>query len=1057
MAAASAGTAAAITGGTIAASTLVTVAEVGWMAGTLIGNMIFRQKGPNPPDIRIQDSAYGKPIPLVYGMYRVSGNIIWAGQPYVSDAGKGGKGPSQTKVSMSFAVGLCAGPIAGVRRIWANGKLIYDVSNPSNFQAISGSSQMVGNFTVYAGDENQQPDPTMQAALGVANVPAYRGLAYIVFNNLDLSQWGNYLPSLSFEVVTSGGGYTTATISTYTQPSNFVWAAVPYLTAQGGTLLAQGTVGGQSVIDVISMNAYQVLQTSSFNATGPGSWMAYGNSDVPGMFVWNKWLHPDGSWDDMSGAPAIPGAGPNNVYTNFWRNGYDFYFASAYASASTMFRLQLPSVASTPSLTVPGGSVAASIVSPAGSGWTIIGGSSSYLYAVTGTTLYQLTRNTLAITNSWDLSSSSGFWSAGGRGWHLGYVSDDDHIYIMDSGNLFAFRPSQNSWAFLGQVSFQPDSMAALGGGLFIFASSGLFTSTIQLAYLQLSQQFSPTILSSVVADICNRAGLTSSQYDASQLTDIVQGFAVTNHSSARSNLAPLMSSYFFDACDTDGVIKFVKRGRAISGAFASGDLGASPTMGDDANMNPIAEVIAQEVDMPRSFSIVYPELNSDYNPNTQRAVRALTNSNKDAVVQVPIVLAGSDARARAESMLWATWLGRKTFTFSTPLGYLQYEPGDVMTLQNPNGEAYTVRITRCQYDGQGTLLWSASLDDPGIYPNPSYTAQGGAAAGFAAQQIDYSGPTFVTVMDVPPLRDSDATQGLYIAVCGAASNWPGCTLELSRDGSTYVDLMNINKSAVMGVTQGALPAFGGGNQPDELSTVTVALFNGTLSSCSYSDFLSGLNAAYIGGEIVFFRNATQIAANTYTLSGLLRGRGGTEAAMSTHATGDAFVLLDATRIAPLSILLGDIGSTLYFEAFLMNLYGNNVSASTKVTPANARVKPLSPALFTALPGSASSTSDITLSWIRRARVNAQWLDGADVALDESSESYTLTMLNGSTVVRTVTISGPFTAPAVPTYTYTAAQITADGFSSGQTITFTVQQHSDQGVLGASATTTITR
>jgi len=76
------------------------------------------------------------------------------------------------------------------------------------------------------------------------------------------------------------------------------------------------------------------------------------------------------------------------------------------------------------------------------------------------------------------------------------------------------------------------------------------------------------------------------------------------------------------------------------------------------------------------------------------------------------------------------------------------------------------------------------------------------------------------------------------------------------------------------------------------------------------------------------------------------------------------------------------------------------------------------------------------------------------VALDESAENYTLTILNGSTAVRTVTVAGNGTGGS---YTYTAANITADGFGTGQTITFNVQQNSDQGVLGYAATTTITR
>jgi len=60
-------------------------------------------------------------------------------------------------------------------------------------------------------------------------------------------------------------------------------------------------------------------------------------------------------------------------------------------------------------------------------------------------------------------------------------------------------------------------------------------------------------------------------------------------------------------------------------------------------------------------------------------------------------------------------------------------------------------------------------------------------------------------------------------------------------------------------------------------------------------------------------------------------------------------------------------------------------------------------------------------------------------------------------VVRTVIVTGPFTAPAVPSYTYTAAQITADGFTTGNTINFQVAQNSDQGLLGFLALTSIVR
>jgi hypothetical protein len=92
------------------------------------------------------------------------------------------------------------------------------------------------------------------------------------------------------------------------------------------------------------------------------------------------------------------------------------------------------------------------------------------------------------------------------------------------------------------------------------------------------------------------------------------------------------------------------------------------------------------------------------------------------------------------------------------------------------------------------------------------------------------------------------------------------------------------------------------------------------------------------------------------------------------------------------------------------------------------------------------------LFWTRRARINAQWLNGADVPLDEQVESYQVTVSNsGGTPVRTVTVT------AAQTYVYSAANISADGFSSGNTINFSVAQNSDLGVLGRAATASITR
>ena len=143
-------------------------------------------------------STEGAPIPRVYGRARLAGQVIWATKleeavSTQSDTDSGGKGAPQATTNTTtysyfanFAVGLSEGPIGRVGRIWADGKLL----------------DLVGlNYRIYTGSETQTPDPLIVAREGAGNAPAYRGLAYIVFERMPLADFGNRIPQLSFEIV----------------------------------------------------------------------------------------------------------------------------------------------------------------------------------------------------------------------------------------------------------------------------------------------------------------------------------------------------------------------------------------------------------------------------------------------------------------------------------------------------------------------------------------------------------------------------------------------------------------------------------------------------------------------------------------------------------------------------------------------------------------------------------------------------------------------------------------------------------------------------------------
>ena len=85
----------------------------------------------------------------------------------------------------SIAVALCEGPITGIGRIWADGKIM---------------SRDGVTLRLHKGGESQEPDPFIAAKMGMGDTPAYRGTAYVVFEELPLERFGNRLPQLSFEV-----------------------------------------------------------------------------------------------------------------------------------------------------------------------------------------------------------------------------------------------------------------------------------------------------------------------------------------------------------------------------------------------------------------------------------------------------------------------------------------------------------------------------------------------------------------------------------------------------------------------------------------------------------------------------------------------------------------------------------------------------------------------------------------------------------------------------------------------------------------------------------------
>jgi hypothetical protein len=1016
-------------------------ASIGWMVGSTVGSLLFQQKeeikreGPRLNDLRVQASTYGVGIPICYGSVRIAGNLIWSGgireivAESTEEVGKGGGQEVTTRTYSylsSFAIALCAGPVVGIRRVWADGELIY-YSNTTDLTQISGSVLGLGNATFYAGSETQLPDPTIESYEGAGNVPGHRGMAYAVFADADITKWGR-VPNLEFEVVVSGS---TSRPSAVSVAGNAAQAGYLenglFRTARTDATLSPSTV---TVFRTLSPTG-AILDTQTWTNTTfshSGTWgtnlvqgnilglCAAFNSSTNG--VWMRAL-ADGSYvANTIGLPGISNIGApiqayriGDVVLTSHRNGTTRYLDFIdYDHAAG-----LPQ--STPFLTIP----FACVDTNEASRWKI-SSDGTYFYVAnfnTGNFARGLRKYDTAgnLVDSWTFPSIS---DADFNGF---CVVDDLYFVWKISGSTNGFLAQ----LFAGGVATVLNSSHTVTypGAPAIPATGYAWTDSGAANLLPAVTQTAPA-LSTIASDICTRAGLDASDLTLTALTDTVNGFAVTRPMTARSALEALQKGFFFDLVESDAKLKAVKRGGASAVTIAAADLGAVEVGNGPADLVTVER--ADETEAPRQVTVQFWNNDGSYAQATEYARRLVVRSVEQVFEQLPIVFTPDQGARVADVLLYAAHAARTRCQWATSVEYAKYEPTDVMTLQPSGSISYTVRATRKTEQGQ-RIVWEGELDNAAAYSS--------SASGATSQDNDLAiatvGPTLWEAMDIPILRDQDDDFGYYVALAGLYSGWRGGVLFDAPDDSNYAQIGGVSQGAAIGAATSTLGNFSGGNIWDELSNVTVSIVAGSIASATEAQVLAGANWALLGSEIIAFKNATLVSGTTYRLTGLLRGRFGTEQHMATHTSTDRFVLLLPAGMTRPARPSSELNTTRYLKGVS---FGQQIGAVTAeaFTNTGAGKKPLAPVY---LRGSRNGSSDLIATWIRRTRIGGEWRDYVDASLGEATEGYEIDIRNAgdTATLRTLTSSAQ-------TVTYTAAQQTTDFGAPQSSINVRVYQMS---------------
>lgn len=542
-------------------------------------------------------------------------------------------------------------------------------------------------------------------------------------------------------------------------------------------------------------------------------------------------------------------------------------------------------------------------------------------------------------------------------------------------------------------------------------------------------------LLSSVVTDICIRAGIDATSIDVSAFTtaDDVIGYQIPRQMPARTALETLMAMYNFDAAEEDWKLVFKKRGSTSIATIAANELRAHRY--GDAHTSRAVESRTQDLEIPTHFTLTYESKVRDYELASQQAVRIDKVNYSQKESQVGIVLSDAYAKQQAEILLKLLWTNRHRYAFATTNKYIKLAPSDVITV---NGKL--MRVVEMT-DRNGLVEFICESEEGGAYLSDAESDD----LTFQAPNLTESGviPNFYA-MDIPAISEDYGNYGLTFAVFSTSTSYGGAVIQRSLDGVTYTDVAVFSTTpAVIGNTTAALSS-GIGQTIDYTDSLVVdcSTSKGTLATIGSSLLWEGGNLAAIGTpangfEIVQFLSATTptTVANVYTITGFLRGLYGTENYKGTHTTDDKFILLTDTsgdKHGGVDFVSGVANGTEYF--FRSRNPAAVYSEPVAYTVGQKTLEPYAPQIAF---GSRNSSNDVEVGWYRGDRyefIQSDFQDSSDIDQNEVSLNYSIDVVSPtSVVVRTVETTAS-------TWTYTAAMQTSDSYPQTHPITFDVYQ-----------------
>jgi hypothetical protein len=990
--------------------------------------------GQKSPDANIntdpgQTSTYGAFITRTHGTIGQSGNIIWlegnALRAVVKKAKKSGKGGGATAAAptvtyfATFAVGLCEGPIAGVRRIWVGPDLVYDAGS-DDLESIIASNLALKNFKIYLGTDTQAPNSRIQADRGAANTPTYPGLAYIVVTDLALAKYGNSIQGAQIKVeVVNAAAISEPRVILSRDPQN-PGERVVY-SGGGITQTAEYLSGVFGVSEYVGRVKFRDYETSTWRMLGeyvleqamprlgvPATTGNMGHGYIFGKkssFFVTRNIGSDKAimFYNSAGETAIAGLTPPDNSSGSTRR-YTYANGSYWLpSAASIFQVNDEGITEWPDAGID--TLRSVVLADSVSGSLYI----RYKPAAADSTRVALFLNDPSVRVwSSEVSASSTSGSA------YFYV-DDGRVCVHEGGQIRVYDTGPTGLTLAGALSVLSASSDVY------FIDSGIASSGSDYVQVSKSLVTDAEPLLAIIESECARSNLIQpTDIDATGMVDSVIGFRVTASGNIRNALEPLRAAFPFDAYQSGYKIRFRSRGTGSVVTIPIGHLIADTQLEESREM---------DSQLPQRVTVQYLDRDRDYDQNEQSEERLGAESVDEQSVSIQVVMTAAHAKQTAEKLLYLAWLERYNYRFKLPPIYSGLEPSDVITIA-------------AEYTNYELLLASANPDSDGVIscagvPSSAaiYTSAATADAGQQAQvAIPLSGASVAALLDIPVVDETvQNAPGFVAAITGYTGGWAGGTVVRSADdGQTWEDVQGFSDKCTFGYAQAPLGTHAG-NLVQRGGSLIVSLLSGFVDGVTEAQMFGGSNTAAYGApgrwEIIRFQNAALNADGSYTLGTFWRCDKGTEWATGLHQSGDLFVLLNDPDNAFVGMSQDSIGQPRTYRAVTFDADIDSAS-DIAMTYTGVNLECLSPCHPSS---SRDGSANLTAKWVRRTRAGGAWRDNVDASLGETSEAYEIDVMSGGTVKRTLTSS-------TQSVIYTAANQVTDFGSTQASITLCIYQ-----------------